>query len=247
MLRRETYLDLINVDVLVLFLHLLVRDLHCTDRGHLQFRGGLIITLHVLLLYENACSTHGILQILGGHLCLLHVESLLSELGELSFVHFLLLQDPHCPLGNSRLEGRGQSQRSSCQAWQVTLTFPGPAFIFDICVLKTESSPSSFLILTSMLPILVSVCEQTKSARSIDELARHNDRLTELMASDRLGFGLDLLLPNICKGNMKGDDSLAVPTCKAGRLCTELTLFISIGDLLWCLTRVNTLYCYDTI
>ena len=129
----------------------------------------------------------------------------------------------------------------------MTLTFPGPAFIFDICVLKTESSPSSFLILTSMLPILVSVCEQTKSARSIDELARHNDRLTELMASDRLGFGLDLLLPNICKGNMKGDDSLAVPTCKAGRLCTELTLFISIGDLLWCLTRVNTLYCYDTI
>ena len=108
MLKRETYLDLVNVDVLVLFLHLLVRDLHCTDRGHLQFRGGFVITLHVLLSYENACSTHGILQILGGHLCLLHVESLLSELGELSFVHFLLLQDSHCPLRNSRLKGENR-------------------------------------------------------------------------------------------------------------------------------------------
>jgi len=62
-----TNLDLINVDLAVLFPHLLVRDLHGVDGGH------------------------GVPEVVGGERGALHVKRLLCQLRDLGFVHAFLL------------------------------------------------------------------------------------------------------------------------------------------------------------
>lgn len=69
------------------------------------------------------------------------------------------------------------------------LTFPGPSRSLAICALYVASSLSSFLILTSIVPIRLSVCSVSHC---------EGNQLTELIASDRFGFGFDLFVPNIC-------------------------------------------------
>jgi hypothetical protein len=92
----RTHLDLVDINPLVLLLHLLVGDPHGIHRGHLCGSAG------VDQIGRSPKWTHSVFQILSGHARLLHVECLLLELHELTLVHALLFQ---CSQG-SLLDGR---------------------------------------------------------------------------------------------------------------------------------------------
>lgn len=74
--RLGTNLDLVDVDVLILLLHLLVSNLHRTDCCHLSKSRRAKHRIHRLILW----GTHGVLQVLRRHLSLLHIVCLLREL-----------------------------------------------------------------------------------------------------------------------------------------------------------------------
>jgi hypothetical protein len=89
--RCRTYLNLVDIHLPVLFLHLLVCHLHCVDGGH------------------------RVPQVLSRHRSGLHVERLLGELRELRLVHPLLLQHAerallHCRLPHTQAESEGGVQ-----------------------------------------------------------------------------------------------------------------------------------------
>lgn len=108
-IKAKTDFDLVNVDILVLLLHLLVGDFHCADRRHLP---GIqpIVSFGISAPPSSIPSAYSVLQILGRHLGLLHVERLLGKLCELPLVHLLLLQHPHSPLCHGRLPNRNRNQ-----------------------------------------------------------------------------------------------------------------------------------------
>jgi hypothetical protein len=113
-----------------LFLHFFIGNFHRIERGH------------------------GVPQVLCCQGRRFHVERLLRELGQLRFVHALLLECPQCALLNSILQPHLSRMSGESAGNQ---TFPGPFRSLDICSLYRPSSPSSFFIFTSIEDILTSV------------------------------------------------------------------------------------------
>jgi hypothetical protein len=107
-----------------------------------------------------------------------------------------------------------------------------------ICALNTPRSASNFLILTSMEPILASVCDGQRSssgpvrryhaAVSAHEYlgASKQKQLTDAMASVRLGFGLPLPDPKIWWVKDGGQQDSRPRDLNV----TRLTRFIVIGS-----------------
>ena len=109
-----TYLDLIDINPLVLLLHFLICHAHRIYRSHLErqltrpfteacTRAGLLVMqacarLLICLARAREGLTYGILQVLRCHRRLLHVESLLLKLHQLTLVHAFLLECSERPL-----------------------------------------------------------------------------------------------------------------------------------------------------
>lgn len=125
------YLNLVQVDLLVLLLHHRVGGLHGIDGRH-----------HVL-------------QVLGCEGRLLHVERLLLQLLPLTLVQFALLQDPHC-FGLDRVlkERPPKRKGSKVERRELSYSFLSPAcairpgkhltffFLAGGAVIRTLAGPS---------------------------------------------------------------------------------------------------------
>ena len=124
------YLYLVDINFPILLSHLFVGHIHSIHCGH--------------------C----IPQVVCGECCGLHVETLLSELVQLSFIHPFLLQRSERSLLDCILKCRWDRFD---QTWSTQITLPGPFRSLLICSLYLASSPSNFFTLTSIEPILASV------------------------------------------------------------------------------------------